>query len=346
MKEGGMRWRKIGQMLGGALGVFLGASLLVFAAVQAMPEDPVALRVKNPDPARVAEIREALGLNDPWWAQYAHYLGSFVQGDWGQSLISGRTVRGDVATYFPATLELGFLATSLGVGFGLLLVLGSEALGWKWARRVARGLGALGLTLPIYWIGLLLVLAFAVRLQWFPVSGRYDFTMRPPEGTGFYVVDTLLGGHFEGFRAALRHLVLPVVTLALYPAALVAGTLQARLRDPRLQKLLVALRAKGLGPGAIWGRHILRLLGAPVVTVVGTNFGALLGGAVLTETVFSWPGMGRFLVEGVLNRDVFVISHGLLLVLLLAFAVVKGADRLARWVNPTAGHGESGEEPA
>jgi ABC-type dipeptide/oligopeptide/nickel transport system permease component len=326
------------------LAVFFGASLLVFGAVQAMPEDPVALRVKNPDPARVQEIRESLGLNDPWWEQYGNYLRDFVTGNWGQSLISGRAVREEVANYFPATLELGLLATLLGVVAGLMLVLGSEALGWKWTRKLAGGLGAIGLTIPIYWIGLLLVIAFAVRLNWFPVSGRYDFTLRTPNGSGFYLLDTLLAGNTEGFRATVRHLILPVVTLALYPAALVAGTLQARLRDPRLQKLIVALQAKGLGPVSIWGRHILRLLGAPVVTVVGTNFGALLGGAVLTETVFSWPGMGRFLVEGVLNRDVFVISHGLLLILLLAFIVVQGADRLAHWVNPVANQRGAGGE--
>ncbi len=326
------------------MAVFVVAAALVFAAVEAMPEDPVSLRVKNPDPARVAEIRAALGLDDPLPQRFVRYVGDFVSGNWGESLISGRAVRAEVGVYFPATLELAVLAVALGTVVGLLLVLGSEATGWRWLQRLGAGLGALGLTVPIYWIGLLLVVGFAVGLGWLPVSGRYDFTLREPSGTGFYLLDTLTGQNAEGFGAALRHLVLPVITLAFYPAALIAGVLRGRLSDPRLQKLVVALRAKGLGPGRIWGWHVLRLLAPALITVMGTNAGGLMGGAVLTETVFSWPGMGRFLVDGVLNRDIFVISHGLLLVILLAFAAVSVADLLARWANPLTLHQVKGSD--
>ena len=137
------------------------------------------------------------------------------------------------------------------------------------------------------------------------------------------------------FRVTCQHLALPVCCLSLYPAALVCGVLKARLADPRLHALLRALRAKGLAESRIWFIHVLRLLGAAVITVVGTNFGALLGGAVLTESVFSWPGMGRYLVEAVLNRDLFVVENGLLLIILLAYLIVSGADLLAFLSNPT-----------
>lgn len=319
---------------GRLLGIFLLGSLLVFLAVHAMPEDPVALRMKRPDPARVAEIRAELGLDDPLWQQYGRYLVEFTGGDWGRSIVSGRAVVGEVARYLPATLELGVLALVLGCAGGVTLVLCSGALGWRRLRRLGRGLGALGLTVPIYWIGLVLIVVFAVWLRWLPPSGRFDFSQVEPGGSGFLLLDALRLGDGPAFWTALRHLFLPVVTLSLYPAALVAGTLEARLQDARIEQLVVALRSRGLGPVRVWGWHVLRLVGAPLVTVIGTNFGALMGGAVLTETVFSWPGMGRFLVEGVLNRDVFVIQHGLLLVVLLAAVVVTLADIIARGLDP------------
>ncbi|MFW6354194.1 MAG: ABC transporter permease [Verrucomicrobiota bacterium] len=320
--------------LGRLLGIFLLGSVLVFLAVQAMPEDPIALRVKNPDPVRVAAIRADLGLDDPLLQQYGRYLVDFARGDWGASLVSGRPTLAEVGRALPATLELGLVALVVGTAGGITLVLVSEALGWPGLRRLSRALGAVGLTLPIYWIGMLLTAAFAVQLGWLPVSGRFDFRAIAPEGTGFLLLDALLARDGEAWAIAARHMVLPVATLALYPAALVAGTLEARLGDPRVEQLLVALRARGFGPVRIWGGHVLRLCGAPLVTVIGTNVGALMGGAVLTETVFSWPGMGRLLVEGVINRDVFLIQHGLLLVVVLAAVAATLADFAAHELDP------------
>jgi ABC-type dipeptide/oligopeptide/nickel transport system permease component len=342
MKRAWATGRFVLRELGRLAGIFALGSLLVFSAIHAMEGDPVALRMKKPDPARVAEIRAELGLDDPMVVQYGRYLGEFVTGDWGRSIVSGRPVAAEIARYLPATLELGLAALLLGSFGGIALVLVCEASGWRGLRRLSGGLGALGLTVPIYWIGLVLVVVFAVGLGWLPVSGRYDFTRLAPEGTGFLLLDALRAGDPGALGTAVRHLALPVATLALYPAALVAGTLEARLHDPRLQQLLVALRSRGFGPWRIWGWHVLRLLGAPLVTVIGTNIGALMGGAVLTETVFAWPGMGRFLVEGVLNRDLFVIQHGLLLVVLLAAVAVTLADFAARAMDPAQARGRGG----
>jgi ABC-type dipeptide/oligopeptide/nickel transport system permease component len=327
-------------------GVYLVASFAIFWAVEAMPEDPVSLRIKNPDPVRVAEIRLALGLDDPWLHRYGRYTQAFWSGEWGISLVSGRQVWDEVGQYLPATLELGLLAIGLGVVLGVGLTLTAGAMGWRWMERLFRLASAFGLTVPIYWIGLLLILLFSVALDWLPVGGRFDYLLAIPERvTGLLIIDALLAGDRVALAAALRHLALPVCTLALYPAAMVAGTLHARLAEPRLRFLVRALRARGLSPARIWGWHILRLASAPVVTVVGTQAGALLGGAVLTETVFSWPGMGRFLVDGVINRDVFVIQFVLLLVVLLALAVVTAADALAAWANPAL-RGKQGGEAA
>ncbi len=323
-------WRVILAEIRRFAGIFLIASFALFLALEAMPEDPVSLRVKNPDPARIAEIRDSLGLNDPWLVRYVRGVGDFVTLDWGDSLITGRAVTTEVARFLPATLELAVLGIIFGVLLGVTLVLSAHATGWVWLLQPVRGMGALGLTVPIFWIGILLVLLFSVQLGWLPVGGRFDFAHAPPSGTGFLLVDSLWAGDFQAFGITLRHLALPVFTLGLYPAAVVAGTFEARLGESSMERLVTALRSRGFSPLRIWTRHVLRLVSGPVVTVIGTQAGALLGGAVLTETVYSWPGMGRFLVDGVLNRDLFVIQHGLLLIVVLALCVVTLADLLAK----------------
>ncbi|MEX0323495.1 MAG: ABC transporter permease [Puniceicoccaceae bacterium] len=310
--------------------IFFIASFGIFLALESMPEDPISLRVKNPDPERIAEIRDSLGLNDPWYQRYVRGVGDFVQLDWGESLISGRTVRSEVGRFLPATLELAIPGILFGAALGIAVVLIAHATGWRWLLQPVRGLSALGLTVPIFWIGLLLILFFSVRLGWLPVGGRFDFAHVAPEGSGFLIIDSIVQGNLEALWISIRHLVLPVMTLSLYPAAVVAGTLEARLNQSSIQRLVTALEARGFSPLRIWGRHVLRLVSGPVVTVIGTQAGALLGGAVLTETVYSWPGMGRFIVDGVLHRDLYIIQHGLLLIVVLALMVVTFSDLLAR----------------
>ena len=319
--------------------VLVVASVTLFAAIQLIPGDPVGLRFKNPDPARVEEIRRQLGLDDPIPDQYLNYVAGFLGGEWGRSIISGRPVREDLAEFFPATLELTILALGLGVCTGVFAALCAKWLGFRILERLALGFGAIGLTVPIFWIGLMYIVIFSLALGWLPPGGRFDFARGIPQGTGFLLLDSLISGRIDLFWTALQHLVLPVSCLALFPAALVSGILRARLEDPRIQALVRALRAKGLAPWKIWFKHILRLLGAPVITVVGTNFGALLGGAIITETVFSWPGMGRYLVGGVLDRDLNVVENGLLLIILLAFSVVAISDMVAFLANPVARKG-------
>ena len=309
--------------------IFIIASMGIFLAIEAMPEDPVSLRIKNPDPARIEEIRDSLGLNDPLPVRYLTGVWNFVTLDWGDSLISGRAVTQEIARYLPATLELAVLGVLFGVVFGVTIVLLAHGTGYRWLLQPVRGLGALGLTVPIFWIGLLLILLFSVQLGITPVGGRFDFAYPSPRGTGFFLLDSLFAADGDALLISIKHLILPVVTLGLYPAAVVSGTLEARLGESYLQRLVTALRARGFSPMRIWGKHVLRLVSGPVVTVIGTQAGALLGGAVLTETVYSWPGMGRFLVDGVLNRDIFVIQNGLLLVVILALMVVTASDLLA-----------------
>jgi len=323
--------------------IFLVASVAIFSAIRAIPGDPVALRLKNPDPKRVAEERARLGLDRPAHVQYVSYLRDFVSGDWGRSLTLGRPVRTDVAEFLPATLELSLVALVLGITAGVAAALLSEALQAAWLRRFSFFLGTLGLTVPIFWIGLLLIVVGTLVLGWFPAGGRFDLAYEAPRGTGFHLIDAILAGDAGQFWIAAHHLVLPALCLSLYPAAQVCSVLQARLQDPKVGAMLLSLRARGFGPGRIWLRHVLRLVSAPVVTVIGTNFGGLLGGAVLTETVFSWPGIGRYLVTAVLDRDVYVVQNVLLLVIVLVLIVVFLADLAAVKLNP-AGLREEGDE--
>ncbi|WP_269543197.1 ABC transporter permease [Cerasicoccus fimbriatus] len=326
------------------LALFLTASALLFAASRLALGDGVLLAQKAPNPERAAQIEAELGLDKPWPTQYVGYLGNFLRGEWGASILNQRPVADEVKNRLPATLELSLSALVIGVLVGLGTTLMGEALPWRWARRLPEALGALGLTVPIFWLGLLLIIIGAAWLGWFPVSGRFDYVLIRPRGTGFLIIDSLTAGDWPALRSTLHHLALPAFCLSFFPAAVVSGLLRARIQEPRWQRLVIALRAKGLSPVTIWLRHGLRLLGAPLIIALGTSFGLLLGGSVLTETVFAWPGMGRYLVGAVLDRDVFIIQYGLLLVMFLIFAVVWLAELLAVALNPRLAQTEEGSD--
>lgn len=335
----------VGRKLGLFVVIYLIASMALFLAIRAIPGDPIALRLKNPDPVRVAQERERLGLDEPVVTQYVIYCKRFWTGDWGRSLLSGRPVREDVARFFPATLELSFCGLALGILVGVVTAVFAEVFNIGILRRISFFLGTVGLTLPIFWIGLLALIVGSLWLGWFPGGGRFDFSLiKPANVTGFLTIDSLLEGDLTKFAAAVNYLTLPAFCLSFYPAAQVCSVLRARLQDPKLNTLVAALRARGIGPVRIWVHHVLKVVSAPVITVIGTNFGALLGGAVLTETVFSWPGIGRYLVTAVLDRDLYVVQNVLLLVILLVVTVVFLSDFLAVLINPVATRDSEGED--
>lgn len=320
-----------------ALGMtFAVVSLLLLVAIRSIPGDPVALRLKNPDPVQVAEERERLGLDRPFVVQAIRQGINFWSGNWGTSFGTGRAVTADVRAYLPATLELAMAAIVLGVLMGAGWALLAESTGNRFVGAISYATGMAGLTVPIYWLGLLFIIGGSLWLGWFPSSGRLPPELDAPQWSGFLLLDTILSGRPALFGEAVRHLFLPALCLSLYPAAQVCATLRARLRDPRVGGLLSGLRARGLSARRIWLVHILKLVAGPVVTIIGTTFGVLLGGAVLTETVFSWPGMGRYLVSAVLDRDIYVIQNALLLVIFMVLAVVQLSDMVAVWLNPAS----------
>lgn len=316
--------------------IYFVASLGVFLAVNAMPGDPVMLRFsKHPDPERVALERERLGLDLPLPVRFIAYQKRFLSGDWGRSLSTGRTVLNDVTAYFPATLELSLFALGLGILFGGGLALWADASGGGVRRSILLSISQLGLIAPIFWIGLLALVFGALFLGWFPMGGRFNLAQIAPDSvTGFLSLDSLIALDFNSLFTALWYLALPAMCLAAYPAANVSSVLYARLQEPNIEKLKVSLLARGFGPFRLYGKHMLRAGIPPVVVVVGTTFGGLLGGAFLTETVFSWPGVGRYLVTAILERDVYVVENLLLFLIVLVVLVAAISDVVARFLDP------------
>tara|TARA_B100001123_G_scaffold190683_1_gene217568 strand:+ start:2445 stop:3494 length:1050 start_codon:yes stop_codon:yes gene_type:complete len=323
------------------VGALIGASILLFTAIQLLEGDPIALRLKNPDPETVALERERLGLNDPLLTQYFNYFENFMTGDWGRSLITQRPVVEDLFSRLTATLELTLSAMFLGVLYGIPIALFASS-GSAWIfRKLSHGLGVIGVVIPIFWLGFILIVIGSLWLNVFPTEGRFDYTYDKPHVTGFLILDVLLAGRGDLFGLVVNHLFLPALCLSFYPAAVVINVIHPRMQDPITRNLIMSLKARGFGPVRLWLKHLLKLAGAPVVTALGTSFGALLGGAVLTETVFSWPGMGSFLVGAILEKDLFVIENGFLFIILLVFAVVCLADTVAFSMDPKIKKGGS-----
>lgn len=319
--------------------LYVCASLAIFAAISAIPGDPIQLRFgKVVDAERVAVERERLGLDRPWLEQYLISQQRFLVGDWGNSLSNGRATTKDVALFMPATMELSLCAMALGVAGGLSVALFAALGTHPWLARVANAMGSIGLVVPIFWIGIMLLVVGSLWLGWFPMGGRFDMAeIQPVSVTGLLVFDSLLAGDWGALGAAARYLFLPSLCLSVFPAAGVASVTYSRLREPELQAFIVALRSRGYGNARIIWRHLLRVSAGPTITVIGTTFGALLGGAFLTETVFSWPGIGRYLVNAILARDVFVAQNLLTFLVLLVILVAFVSDLIVLRLDPKKG---------
>jgi ABC-type dipeptide/oligopeptide/nickel transport system permease component len=327
------------------IAVYLMASGSLFLAMKAIPEDPIELKFeKFPDPEQIASERERMGLNRSWLYQYGLFHLKFLTGNWERSLQTGRLATDDVKLFFPATLELSLIAMAIGIFFGSSAALFARVSPSRWSQNLAMSFGTIGLTVPIFWIGLLALVVGSLWLGIFPLGGRFDLAaIPPPDRTGFLLIDSLLAMDGRALGMTVRYLTLPALCLAVFPAANVSSVLYARLNEPEVNALYTALRARGFGSVRIVFRHLLRVAGAPVVTVIGTSIGALLGGAFLTETVFSWPGIGRYVVTAIIDRDLFVAQYLLLMLIMLVFGVAFLSDIVARWLDVVSDSQEGGK---
>ncbi|WP_207481087.1 ABC transporter permease subunit [Arenibaculum pallidiluteum] len=320
---------------------FLGITFLSFFLIRLVPGDPIEVRVgeRGITPERLAMLREQLGLDQPLWVQFASYVGDILSGNFGTSLVTKNPVLLEFLELFPATVELSVCAILFAVILGLPAgVMAASRRGSFWDHTVM-GVSLGGYSMPIFWWALLLILLFSVSLGWTPVSGRLSVMYYVEPVTGFMLIDTLLSDEPGAFRSAVHHLVLPSVVLGTIPLAVIARMTRSSMLEVLGEDYIRTARAKGLSAGRIVGLHALRNAMIPVVTVIGLQVGTLLGGAILTETIFSWPGIGKWLIESINRRDYPVLQGGVLLVATLVIVVNLIVDLLYGILNPRIRHG-------
>lgn len=297
--------RFILRRLAGLLFVLVGVSVLTFTIAQVVPVDAAAAALgPKAREEQIQSYRRELGLDRPVWEQYARYVSRLVQGDLGQSIRTRRPVVDDLVDFFPATFELSLAALLVSLLFGIPLGIVAALRRNNWVDALARLIALVGGSLPIFFVGLLGLGLFYRTLRWLPGGGRIDSTLQPPETiTGLFTLDALLTTNWPIFQNALWHLILPALTLGYFSTAVLLRITRSSMLEALSQDYVRTARAKGLAERLVILRHIFKNALPPVLTTVGLTFGSLLSGAVLTETVFGWPGLGRYATTSVNNLD-------------------------------------------
>ncbi|VVE14900.1 peptide ABC transporter permease [Pandoraea fibrosis] len=319
---------------------FIGITILAFALIHLIPGDPIEVLVgeRNLDPVMHAEAMKRLGLDQPLTTQYFVYLKHAAQGDLGRSIVTNEGVLHEFFSRFPATLELALCAMIFALVVGLPAGVAASLRRGKMLDHTTMGAALTGYSMPIFWWGLLLIMLFSVDLQWTPVSGRIGVEYDVPVVTGFMLIDTLLSGDQGAFSSAVSHLILPTIVLGTVPLAVIARMTRSAMLEVLREDYIRTARAKGLSPWRVIVVHALRNAMIPVITVIGLQVGTLLAGAVLTENVFSWPGIGKWLIDAILRRDYPVVQGGILLIATGVILVNLLVDVLYGVVNPRIRH--------
>lgn len=297
--------RFILRRIAGLVFVLVGVSIFTFALAQLVPVDPAATALgQNAREDQIEAYRQQLGLDRPWYEQYLRYMGRLLHGDLGESIRTRRAVAADLRDFLPATIELAFaallVAFVLGIPLGIIAALRRNT----WIDGGARLLALIGGSVPIFYFGLLMIGLFYRQLQWLPGPGRLDATLTPPEQiTGLFTVDSLITGNWPVLGNALYHMILPAITLGIFSTAVLLRMTRSSMLEVLGQDYVRTAKAKGLSHGMVVYRHVLKSAFPPVLTVAGITFGSLLSGAVLTETIFNWPGLGRYATTSVTSLD-------------------------------------------
>ena len=319
---------------------FIGVSIIAFSFIRLLPGDPVMLmsgeRVMNPE--RYARIMHELGYDRPLIVQYLDYLGGLVTGDFGTSIVTKRPVVQDFFTLFPATVELSLCAILFAVILGVPAGVLAAVKRGSFYDQAIMSVALIGYSMPIFWWGILLIILFSGMLGWTPVSGRVSLMYFFPSVTGFMLIDSLLSGQSGAFRSALSHLILPTIVLGTIPLAVIARQTRSAMLEVLGEDYVRTARAKGLSPRRVVGLHALRNALIPVVTTIGLQVGVLMAGAILTESIFSWPGIGKWMIDSVSKRDYPVIQGGLLIIAAIIMLVNLSVDLLYGLINPRIRH--------
>lgn len=313
----------------------IGVSILVFSMIHLIPGNPAAAMLyPRATPEAIAALEHQLGLDLPLHVQYLQWIGNALKLDLGNSVRTGATVMSEISQRFPATMELAIAALLIAVVIGIPLGVIAAQKKNTIIDYLATSFSLLGVSIPVFWLGLMLIFIFAATLEILPVSGRLTTGITIQKITGMHVLDALLTGNFMGFKDALRHLILPAISLATVPLALVVRITKSSMLEVLSQDYIRTARAKGLPARKVIFKHALKNALIPVITVIGLQFGRLMGGAILTETVFSWSGIGTLVVTAINNRDYPVIQGTILIIALLFILINLVVDILYSYIDP------------
>jgi dipeptide transport system permease protein len=320
---------------------FVGVTVISFGLIRLIPGDPIELLSgeRGMDPARHAALLKQFGFDRPLPVQYFEFFTNVLQGDLGHSIVTKKPVATEFLTLFPATVELSLCAIIFAVAVGLPIgVLAAVRRGSAF-DHTTMGFALTGYSMPIFWWGILLIMLFSTQLGWTPVSGRSDLIRYYYETpTGFMLIDSVMSGEKGAFWDALHHLVLPTVVLGTIPLAVIARQTRSAMLNVLGEDYVRTARAKGLAPYRVIGIHALRNALITVVTVIGLQVGVLLAGAILTETIFAWPGVGKWMVDSISRRDYPSVQGGLLMIATLVMVVNLVVDLLYGLINPRIRH--------
>ena len=319
---------------------FIGITIVAFGFIRLLPGDPVLLMAgeRGVSPERYAAISEQLGFDKPVWQQYLQYLGNLLQGDLGTSLVTKKPVLDEFLALFPATVELALVAIIIAAAIGIPVGVLAAIKRGSWFDQLSMAGALVGFSMPIFWWGLLLIIFFSGYLGWTPVSGRISLLYYFEPVTGFMLIDSLLSGQEGAFKSALSHLILPSIVLATIPLAVIARQTRSAMLEVMGEDYVRTARAKGLSPRRVVGIHALRNAMIPVITTIGLQIGVLMAGAILTETIFSWPGIGKWMIDSISRRDYSVVQSGLLLIALIVMIVNLIVDLTYGLINPRIRH--------
>ncbi|MDD4363764.1 MAG: ABC transporter permease [Atribacterota bacterium] len=303
--------------------VLLGASILVFSLIHLAPGDPArTIAGEHASIQTIERIQEKYGLDKPLPTQYWIWLKQALKGDFGRSIVSNEFVGKEIWDRFPNTVELTVLAMFIAVAVGVFAGIISASRQYSLLDYSVMGVALFGVSMPVFWLGIMLMMIFGVYLRWLPIGGRISIMIPFTRITGFYLLDSIITGNWQAFVSSLRHLILPAIALGTIPMATIARVTRSSMLEVLRQDYIRTERAKGLSERLVIYKHAVRNALIPVVTVIGLNFGLLLAGAILTETVFSWPGLGRYVVKAVQMRD-YPAVQGCVLFFAFIFVIVN-----------------------
>ncbi len=313
----------------------LGVSVLVFLMLHLTPGDPAELLMgERATDEALHQIREHLGLNEPLYVQYGMFLKRLMKGDLGETIWTRQKVWIEVKQRFPATIELAVAALSIACLFGITLGIISATKQYSVFDYVSMLAALTGVSMPIFWLGLVFMLIFSVNLGWLPLSARLSIDVDLQVITNIYTLDALLTRNWVAFRDAIWHLIMPAVTLSTIPMAIIARMTRSAMLEVLRQDYIKTAKAKGLSQFKVVFKHGLRNALIPVVTTIGLQFGVTLGGAILTESIFAWPGVGKWMYDAVMQRDYMVIQGGTLFIAALFILINLCVDILYAIINP------------